>query len=155
VLFRVTQEALTNFQRHARASRVDLRLVYGPGGLRLTVQDDGVGYDAKALRDDPRRGIGLRNMHERLASIGGQLQMQSRPGTTRVVADVPRAAIRRFAMPAPTLPPAPQAGSSPAVSPAVSQGAPGNSAALPSAPAMPTLTSHTPTRLSDAHLPGR
>ncbi|MGY0195000.1 cache domain-containing protein [Leptothrix sp. BB-4] len=96
VLFRVTQEALTNIQRHARASRVDLRLVSSASGLRLTVQDDGIGYDAEALRDDPRRGIGLRNMHERLASIGGRLRMQSRPGATRVVADVPREAIRRF-----------------------------------------------------------
>ncbi|MDP4299651.1 cache domain-containing protein [Leptothrix discophora] len=100
VLFRVTQEALTNIQRHARASRVDLRLVFSASGLRLTVQDDGVGYDAAALRDDPRRGIGLRNMDERLASIGGRLRMQSRPGMTRVVADVPREAIRRFSNPA-------------------------------------------------------
>ena len=107
MLFRVTQEALTNIQRHARASRVDLRLVYGAGGLRLTVQDDGIGYDAEALRADPRRGIGLRNMHERLASIGGTLRMQSRPGATRVLAEVPREAIRRFAAPAaPSSPPA-------------------------------------------------
>jgi two-component system NarL family sensor kinase len=99
VLFRVTQEALTNIQRHAHATRVDLRLVASASGLRLTVQDDGIGYDTEALRNDPRRGIGLRNMHERLASIGGRLRMQSRPGATRVVADVPREAIRRFGAP--------------------------------------------------------
>jgi two-component system NarL family sensor kinase len=97
VLFRITQEALTNIQRHARASRVDLRLIYGPAGVRLTVQDDGVGYDTQALQLDPRRGIGLRNMHERMASIGGRLTVHSQPGATRVVSQVPTAAIRRFA----------------------------------------------------------
>lgn len=97
VLFRITQEALTNIQRHARASRVDLRLIYGPAGVRLTVQDDGVGYDVQALQLDPRRGIGLRNMHERMASIGGRLAVQSQPGSTRVVAQVPSTTIRRFA----------------------------------------------------------
>jgi two-component system, NarL family, sensor kinase len=97
VLFRITQEALTNIQRHAHANRVDLRLIFGPGGVRLTVQDDGVGYDTEALQLDPRRGIGLRNMRERMASIGGRLTVQSQPGSTRVVAQVQSSAIRRFA----------------------------------------------------------
>ncbi len=142
VLFRVTQEALTNIQRHARASRVDLRLVYGPGGLRLTVQDDGIGYDAEALSEDPRRGIGLRNMHERLASIGGQLQMQSRPGVTRVVADVPREAIRRFAAPAMPLPLKTASTRSP-------EQAAGTNGVLTSS------TTDQPVRLPDAPLPRR
>jgi two-component system, NarL family, sensor kinase len=97
VLFRITQEALTNIERHAQATRVDLRLIFGPSGVRLSVQDDGVGYDTQALQLDPRRGIGLRNMRERMASIGGQLTVQSQPGSTRVVAQVPTATIRRFA----------------------------------------------------------
>ena len=97
VLFRITQEALTNIQRHAQANRVDLRLIFGPAGVRLTVQDDGVGYDTQALQLDPRRGIGLRNMRERMASIGGQFTVQSQPGSTRLIAQVPTATIRRFA----------------------------------------------------------
>jgi two-component system NarL family sensor kinase len=97
VLFRVTQEALTNIDKHARASRVDLRLLGLNGMVRLTVADDGIGFDVAALQLDPRRGIGQRNMQERLASIGGRLRVQSRPGSTRVVAEVPAEAIRRFA----------------------------------------------------------
>lgn len=105
VLFRITQEALTNIDKHARASRVDLRLIYRLGGVRLTLADDGRGFDVQAISADPRRGIGLRNMRERAESIGGQVRVQSRPGgPTRVVADVPMAAIHRFAQPRSTAP---------------------------------------------------
>ncbi|MFL6660871.1 MAG: cache domain-containing protein [Rhizobacter sp.] len=96
VLFRVTQEALTNIDKHATASRVDLRLAAGASGLRLRVIDDGRGFDVSAVQLDPKRGIGLRNMRERLASIGGTLSIRSRAGRTQVVADVPAAALRRF-----------------------------------------------------------
>ena len=97
VLFRVAQEALTNIQRHAGASRVDLRLVFANGAVRLSVQDNGIGFAPDTISRDPSRGIGLRNMRERLVSIGGVLQLQSGPGATVVQADVPEAAIQRFA----------------------------------------------------------
>jgi two-component system NarL family sensor kinase len=100
MLFRVAQEALTNIDKHAGASRVDLRLIQRRSGVRLSIADDGRGFDAAALQLDPRRGIGLRNMQERLASVGGHCAVQSRPGSTRVVAEVPAPAIRRFATPA-------------------------------------------------------
>lgn len=103
VLFRVTQEALANIGKHAGAARVDLRLIFHRQAVRLTVQDDGEGFDVAALQDDPRRGIGLRNMQERLASVGGQFRVDSRPGSTRLIAQVPAAAIARFATaPSPT-----------------------------------------------------
>lgn len=97
VLFRVTQEALANIGKHARAARVDLRLIFHQQAVRLTVQDDGAGFDALALQNDPKRGIGLRNMQERLASVGGQFRVDSRPGSTRLIAQIPAAAIARFA----------------------------------------------------------
>ncbi|PXW98789.1 two-component system NarL family sensor kinase [Sphaerotilus hippei] len=93
-LFRVTQEALTNIEKHAGATRVDVRLIYLPHGVRLTVLDDGAGFDVAAVRRDPHRGIGLRNMHERLESVGGRLHIRSRPGATRVIAEVPASALR-------------------------------------------------------------
>jgi two-component system NarL family sensor kinase len=96
VLFRVTQEALTNIQRHAGASRVELRMVFASGAVRLSVQDNGRGFEPDAISRDPQRGIGLRNMRERMASVGGSLQVQSDIGATVVVAEVPEAAIRRF-----------------------------------------------------------
>ena len=96
VLFRVAQEALTNIDKHAHATRVDLRLIFHSSGVRLTVIDDGEGFDLSAVQGNPRRGIGLRNMQERLASVGGACEIESAPGLTRVQAQVPRAAILRF-----------------------------------------------------------
>ena len=96
VLFRVTQEALTNIQKHSGASRVDMRLVFSEGGVALHVQDNGRGFDTEAVLRHPSLGLGLRNMRERLGSIDGQLTVQSRPGLTEVVAKVPEAAIARF-----------------------------------------------------------
>lgn len=106
VLFRVTQEALTNIDKHAGASRVDLRLIFRAGGVRLTVADDGAGFDVAAIGADPRRGIGLRNMRERVESIGGVFRVRSSPGATRVIAQVPAEALRRFAL-QPSHPPVP------------------------------------------------
>lgn len=96
VLFRVTQEALTNIDKHADASAVQLRLVFGKNAVRLRIADDGRGFDEKAVALDPRRGIGLRNMRERIESIGGRFRVNSRSGRTEVVAEVPATAIRRL-----------------------------------------------------------
>ncbi len=76
-LFRLTQEALTNLARHARASqaRIEVRLVAGQG-LRWMVEDDGVGFDPAA----PRNGMGLISMAERCDAVGGALHCESRPG---------------------------------------------------------------------------
>lgn len=101
VLFRVVQESLTNIEKHARASRVQVRLIFHAGGLRLRIVDDGVGFDVPAIRADPRRGIGMRNMRERVESIGGSFSIDSRPGRTAVLADLPREAIERLRAPQP------------------------------------------------------
>ena len=96
-LFRVSQEALTNVRKHAGASQVRMALESDAAGLRLTIEDNGSGFDSEAIAQHPRRGIGLRNMRERLAAIGGRLQVSSRPQRTVVVAEVPPESIRRFA----------------------------------------------------------
>ena len=61
--------------------------------------DDGDGFDPEAAeRADPRLGIGLRNMRERMASVGGALDLQTSPGHgTQIEALVSAAAIRRLA----------------------------------------------------------
>jgi len=61
------------------------------------VQDNGRGFDTDAMLRHPSQGIGLRNMRERMASIDGQFSIQSRPGLTLLLAEVPEAAIERFA----------------------------------------------------------
>ena len=99
MLFRVVQESLTNIEKHARASRVQIRLIFHAGGLRLRIVDDGIGFDVPAIRVDPRRGIGMRNMRERVESIGGSFTIDSRPGRTAVLADLPQRAIERLREP--------------------------------------------------------
>jgi two-component system, NarL family, sensor kinase len=96
VLFRITQEALTNIEKHAGATRVAIRLAFGKRGLRMRIIDDGKGFNVAAIQHHPQRGIGLRNMRERLASIGGTFTVHSVPGRTQVVADVPAASLRDF-----------------------------------------------------------
>ena len=96
VLFRVVQESLTNIEKHSKARRVQVRLIFHAGGLRLRIVDDGIGFDVPAIRVDPRRGIGMRNMRERVESIGGEFSIESRPGRTAVLADLTAAAIERL-----------------------------------------------------------
>ena len=96
-LFRVSQEALTNVIRHASASQVRMALDADAKGLRLRIEDNGQGFDSEAVTQHPRRGIGLRNMRERLSSIGGSLRLDSGPTGTVITAEVPPEAIARFA----------------------------------------------------------
>jgi two-component system NarL family sensor kinase len=77
VMFRVAQEALTNIGKHALAQEVRISLHADVEGLRLTVADNGRGFDLDAVQLDPNRGIGLRNMRERLEAIGGELFLLS------------------------------------------------------------------------------
>jgi signal transduction histidine kinase len=78
-VLRVVQEALANAVKHARPSRVVLRVRdAGAGGAVLSISDDGAGFDP--ARAAERHGMGLDLMRERVAELGGQLQLQSAPG---------------------------------------------------------------------------
>jgi two-component system NarL family sensor kinase len=88
VLFRIAQEALTNIERHAEASHIDITLARAGRRVSLTVRDDGVGFDAAGIASHPKRGIGLRNMLERMEAIGGTLAVTSSPSGTTVLAAV-------------------------------------------------------------------
>jgi signal transduction histidine kinase len=79
-------EALHNVARHAGATRVALSLQAEDAGLRLSVEDDGRGFDPA----QGARGAGLESMRRRAAAIGGRLEVRSAPGSgTRVVLDWP------------------------------------------------------------------
>ncbi len=95
-LFRVAQEALTNVAKHASAHQVQISLeVNEAAGVRLEFIDDGKGFDLDEINRDPQLGIGLRNIRERLASLGGQVVFQSQPGYgTQVLAHVPAHALK-------------------------------------------------------------
>jgi signal transduction histidine kinase len=94
-LFRVTQEALNNVGKHAGTQQVSLaleRLRDPKEAVRLCVRDYGVGFspDAPASTGGPGERVGLSGMRERVALLGGDFRVASRPGTgTLVVAEIP------------------------------------------------------------------
>ncbi len=83
-LYRIAQEALTNCGKHARAKRITVVLEGSQGELRLTVADDGVGFDA--ARTAPS-GLGLMGIEERVRELGGTVNIDSAigQGTTLTV----------------------------------------------------------------------
>jgi two-component system, NarL family, sensor kinase len=90
VFFRIAQETLTNIKRHANATNVIVRLEGDKTDVKLVVSDNGVGFDVAGIAQHPKRGIGLRNMHERVNAIGGKLELLSSAEGTQVTATLPR-----------------------------------------------------------------
>ncbi|GBC87274.1 Oxygen sensor histidine kinase NreB [bacterium HR12] len=89
--FRIVQEALTNVRKHARARHAWVRIADEDGGVRIVVEDDGVGIPPGGVEVSPGH-FGLRSMRERAALFGGRLEVGPRPeGGTRVTAWLPQA----------------------------------------------------------------
>jgi signal transduction histidine kinase len=80
-LYRIAQESLSNARRHAEATQVEVTLVFGPRQVRLTVSDDGRGFDLPAdLSSLARSGhFGLMSMQERAQLAGAQLEVETAP----------------------------------------------------------------------------
>jgi signal transduction histidine kinase len=89
VVFRITQEALTNVVKHADAQTVDIRLACRERSVVLAIKDDGAGFSLVAGRDGK---VGLVGMRERVASVGGELEIESKQGVgTRLTLEIPLA----------------------------------------------------------------
>jgi signal transduction histidine kinase len=85
-IFRIAQEALSNVERHAAAERVAIDLQFESGGLRLSVKDDGVGFDtSNHSAGGSGQGLGLSGMNERAHLIGSRLVVHSGEGTGTTV----------------------------------------------------------------------
>lgn len=87
----ITREALLNAFRHARASSIEVQIVYEEERLRVLVRDDGLGIDPETLgaRGTPRHW-GLKGMEERARDIGATFDVWSRPGSgTEIELNVP------------------------------------------------------------------
>ena len=83
---RILQEALTNVRRHAQAQQVWIRCRRDDRGVSIEIEDDGCGFVLERIEG----GYGLRTMHERADSIGGGLEISSRPGAgTSVLLHLP------------------------------------------------------------------
>lgn len=91
IVFRIAQEALTNVSKHAGADQVDIVLEERPGKVQLTISDNGWGFLFKGFRlGGEKRGWGLATMKERAAALGGDLDVQSKPGKgTRIILQLP------------------------------------------------------------------
>ncbi|MEU8638203.1 sensor histidine kinase [Amycolatopsis sp. NPDC048633] len=84
VLLRGAQEALNNVRRHAAASSVSVRLSVVDDAVRLSVRDDGAGFDPDGVS-----GFGLRGMRSRAEQVGGTLSVRSGPSGTELTLEVP------------------------------------------------------------------
>ena len=93
--FRIVQESLANIQRHSGSSKAEIRLWDRRGHIQLEVTDHGRGVLAKVERDKTgspkgsRLGVGIPGMRERMAQLGGTLEVQSNPSGTTVRATIP------------------------------------------------------------------
>lgn len=92
ITFRIAQEALRNVERHAKASKVEVKIEFAEGKTRVSVHDNGKGFDVgETLAESPRSGkLGLTGMEERVRLLNGSLKIESEPGKgTRVVMEIP------------------------------------------------------------------
>jgi two-component system NarL family sensor kinase len=91
-MYRAAQEALSNLIRHSRATSIDLTLDLVETSLVLTIQDNGVGFDARRQFSAPASvasGIGLRSIREQAAAVGGKLIVESSPAGTKLEVSAP------------------------------------------------------------------
>ena len=81
-LFRIVQEALSNVHKHAQATEVHVSAEFNESAIKLTVSDNGNGFELKGSMDDlPRIGqLGLMGMQERVWLLGGSIEVNSKPG---------------------------------------------------------------------------
>jgi len=86
-LYRITQEALTNVLRHAKAKRVSVLLERRPDHVLLIVEDDGQGFDAQAvlMASGTHGRLGLLGMRERVILVNGTIEIEAAPGTGTTV----------------------------------------------------------------------
>ncbi|MBE9501594.1 MAG: PAS domain S-box protein [Chloroflexi bacterium] len=92
LIFRIVQEALSNTRRHAGASRAWVAVEFAEGKTRLTISDNGQGFELPGRVDDlPRSGkLGLAGIQERARLLGGTLELQSTPGKgTTLMVEIP------------------------------------------------------------------
>ena len=95
--YRIVQEALNNIAKHAQANRVEVSLVKRDSRIYASIHDNGKGFDLeKALHpESPEAGFGIIGIKERVSLLGGQIDIQSRPGFgTLISIEIPYESVR-------------------------------------------------------------
>lgn len=77
-LYRIAQEALNNSLKYSSAQKVMIEIKFVDETIEMKVSDDGIGFDAESILE--KGGIGMTNMKERAAKLGGSLEISSTPG---------------------------------------------------------------------------
>jgi signal transduction histidine kinase len=91
VIYRVAQESLNNIRKHSQATRIKVLLDSTDKNIRLSIRDNGTGFDADVALAKPM-SFGLAGMRERAALLGGTLHVRSAPGKgSAVMLELPRA----------------------------------------------------------------
>ena len=80
MFYRIAQELVNNAIRHANARQIVIQLYCIEGEIRLSVLDDGVGFDFDAVMENKQDGIGLRNIESRLTVVNGHVTFDVAPG---------------------------------------------------------------------------
>ncbi|MEA5572859.1 sensor histidine kinase [Calothrix sp. UHCC 0171] len=75
-VYRITQEALNNIRKYAKATAVQINICTTPTGIYLIIKDNGCGFDVTQVSG----GYGIQGMKERVAVLQGRLQLESKPG---------------------------------------------------------------------------
>ena len=75
-LYRISQEAITNALRHGAAQHIHISLARSGNDMALTIVDDGVGFEVRAVMNEARKGLGLSSMYARAKAIGAQITLQ-------------------------------------------------------------------------------
>ncbi|MFH2064648.1 MAG: ATP-binding protein [Pseudomonadota bacterium] len=93
ILYRIIQEGVSNIIKHAHATKIIISLLETDTTIALTIQDNGIGFTKKKIfppTDSDPKGIGLLIMQQRIASIGGRLEIETAAGkgtTLRAIID--------------------------------------------------------------------
>jgi len=95
-VFRLIQEAVNNARKHAKSTRILVRLEFTDNQINTQVEDNGIGFNMEEAREKARNAdsFGLMSMSERVDLLGGELRIVSTPGIgTTVSACIPLASI--------------------------------------------------------------
>jgi signal transduction histidine kinase len=89
-LLRIIQEALTNIRKHAKVNNARVRFHELGDQAIISIEDEGLGFDDEQIGNNDEQQFGLKIMRERAESVGGCLEIKSRPGVgTSIIIWVP------------------------------------------------------------------